>query len=68
MPTTELAGFVAAADDAVAPGSVRPRRSRLNALARGGLGLGDVKLVAMLGVALGAALPRAAAWAPRRRF
>ena len=32
-------------------------------LARGGLGLGDVKLVAMLGVALGAALPRAAAWA-----
>lgn len=35
----------------------------LAGLARGGLGLGDVKLVAMLGVALGAALPRAAAWA-----
>lgn len=35
----------------------------LAGLARGGLGLGDVKLAAMLGVALGAALPRAAAWA-----
>jgi leader peptidase (prepilin peptidase)/N-methyltransferase len=32
-------------------------------LARGGLGLGDVKLAAMLGVALGAAAPRAVAWA-----
>ncbi len=39
MPTTELAGFAAAADDAAAAGSLRPRRSRSGALARAGLGV-----------------------------
>lgn len=39
MPTTELAGFVAAADQAAAPGSARPAGTRLRALARRGLGL-----------------------------
>ena len=39
MPTTELAGYAAAADEATTAVSIRPAPSRLRGMARGGLGL-----------------------------